>query len=122
MAKKDEKETFKDSVLFYLVFNNELCPWGCCRYQTGAFTPVIRWLSQGMHRAVVPPQPPRPAVRAENAPDAVRQGIENVALAGTFFYSYIQTDTKHSFWLQTNFGYLHICILIHARGNIESKN
>ncbi|KAF3452735.1 hypothetical protein FNV43_RR03168 [Rhamnella rubrinervis] len=46
-------------------------------YQTGALTPLIRWLSQGMHRAAVPPQP-RPAVRAENVPPA-RQGIENAA-------------------------------------------
>lgn len=54
-----------------------------CRYQTGALTPLIRWLSQGMHRAAVPPQP-RPAVRAENVPPA-RQGIENAALPGKFF-------------------------------------
>ncbi|XP_077214704.1 uncharacterized protein LOC143849531 [Tasmannia lanceolata] len=36
-------------------------------YQTGALTPFIRWLSQGMQRAAAPPQP-RPAVRAENRP------------------------------------------------------
>lgn len=36
-------------------------------YQTGALAPLIRWLSQGMQRAAAPPpQPPRPAVRAEN--------------------------------------------------------
>lgn len=42
-----------------------------------------------MQRAAAPPQPPRPAVRAENVPAAVRQGNENAAMAGTFFYSYI---------------------------------
>ncbi|KAJ6354991.1 hypothetical protein OIU77_005565 [Salix suchowensis] len=41
-------------------------------YQTGALTPLVRWLSQSMQRAAAPPRPPRPAVRAEN---------ENVALA-----------------------------------------
>ncbi|KAI3873122.1 hypothetical protein MKX03_031498 [Papaver bracteatum] len=47
-------------------------------YQTGALTPIIRWLSQGMQRAG-PPQ--RPAVRAENAPApaAVRAEDENAA-------------------------------------------
>ncbi|KAE8710367.1 hypothetical protein F3Y22_tig00110321pilonHSYRG00046 [Hibiscus syriacus] len=51
-------------------------------YQTGALTPLIRWLSQGMQRAAAPPHPPRPAARAENVPAAGRQGNENVALAG----------------------------------------
>ncbi|RVW16125.1 hypothetical protein CK203_074265 [Vitis vinifera] len=37
--------------------------------------------SQGMQRAAAPPQPPRPAVRAENVPAAVRQGNENAAMA-----------------------------------------
>ena len=37
----------------------------------------------------MPPQPPRPAVRAENVPAAARPGNENVAMAGTFFYSHI---------------------------------
>ncbi|XP_034700594.1 uncharacterized protein LOC117925639 [Vitis riparia] len=50
-------------------------------HQTGALTPFIRWLSQSMQRAAAPPQPPRPAVRAENVPAAVRQGNENAALA-----------------------------------------
>ncbi|XWS73316.1 hypothetical protein CRYUN_Cryun02cG0118200 [Craigia yunnanensis] len=50
-------------------------------YQTGALTPFIRWLSQGMQRAAAPPHPPRPAARAENAPAAGRQGDENAALA-----------------------------------------
>nr|KJB83363.1 hypothetical protein B456_013G243400 [Gossypium raimondii] len=50
-------------------------------YQTGALTPLIRWLSQGMQRAAAPPHPPRPAARAENVPAAGRQGNENVAVA-----------------------------------------
>ncbi|XVF69918.1 hypothetical protein PTKIN_Ptkin11bG0119500 [Pterospermum kingtungense] len=50
-------------------------------YQTGALTPLIRWLSQGMQRAAAPPHPPRPAARAENVPAAGRQGNENAALA-----------------------------------------
>ncbi|KAF9597510.1 hypothetical protein IFM89_019037 [Coptis chinensis] len=37
----------------------------------GALTPLIRWLSQGMHRAAAPPQP-QPPVRAENALGAAR--------------------------------------------------
>lgn len=49
-----------------------------CRYQTGALTPIIRWLSQGMQRAATPPHPPRPAVRADNIP-AARQGIDGAA-------------------------------------------
>ncbi|KAL6977856.1 hypothetical protein U1Q18_026639 [Sarracenia purpurea var. burkii] len=50
-------------------------------YQTGALTPLVRWLSQGMQRAAAPPQPPRPAARADNvAPDA-RLGNENAAAA-----------------------------------------
>lgn len=56
-----------------------------CRYQTGALTPLIRWLSQGMRRAAAPPHPPRPAAQAENVPAAGRQGNENAALAGNFF-------------------------------------
>lgn len=48
-------------------------------YQTGALTPLVRWLSQGMHRAAAPPQPPRPAARPDNLPPAARQGNENVA-------------------------------------------
>ncbi|XWS52274.1 hypothetical protein CRYUN_Cryun11dG0054400 [Craigia yunnanensis] len=50
-------------------------------YQTGALTPLIRWLSQGMQRAAAPPHPPRPAARPENVPAAERQGNENAALA-----------------------------------------
>ncbi|XP_043712553.1 uncharacterized protein LOC122661272 [Telopea speciosissima] len=46
-------------------------------YQTGALTPIIRWLSQGMQRAGAPPQP-RAVLRAENAP-AARQEDENAA-------------------------------------------
>lgn len=39
-------------------------------YQTGALTPIVRWLSQNMQRAAAPPRPPRPAARAENVPPA----------------------------------------------------
>ncbi|KAF9679844.1 hypothetical protein SADUNF_Sadunf06G0057200 [Salix dunnii] len=53
-------------------------------YQTGALTPLVRWLSQSMQRAAVPPLPPRPAVRVENA-GAARQN-ENIDLAGTFHF------------------------------------
>lgn len=55
---------------------------GCDRYQTGALTPIVRWLSQGMTRAAAPPHPPRPAVRAENVPAAGRLGAVNAAVAG----------------------------------------
>ncbi|KAJ0250862.1 Transmembrane protein [Hirschfeldia incana] len=59
-------------------------------YQTGALAPFIRWLSQGMHRAAIPPPPPRaqrPAARADNDPaaamplnqDAAPEGQENEA-------------------------------------------
>ncbi|XP_047337177.1 uncharacterized protein LOC124940689 [Impatiens glandulifera] len=46
-------------------------------YQTGALSPFIRWLSQGMQRAAAPP---RPAARAEVAPLAAGLGNENVVL------------------------------------------
>ncbi|XP_028774149.1 uncharacterized protein LOC114731188 [Neltuma alba] len=49
-------------------------------YQTGALTPIVRWLSQGMQRAAAPPHPPRPAARAENVP-AARQGVDNAVPA-----------------------------------------
>ncbi|KAG5594292.1 hypothetical protein H5410_035524 [Solanum commersonii] len=48
-------------------------------YQTGALSPLVRWLSQGMQRAAAPPQPPRPPVRADNVPGAGRQGNDYVA-------------------------------------------
>ncbi|KAK2646401.1 hypothetical protein Ddye_021596 [Dipteronia dyeriana] len=48
-------------------------------YQTGALTPLLRWLQQSMQRAAAPPRQPRPAVRADNAPAG--QGNENAALA-----------------------------------------
>jgi hypothetical protein len=60
-------------------------------YQTGALAPFVRWLSQGMHRAAVPPRPPhRPAARADNDPvaavplneDAAPEGQENEAENG----------------------------------------
>lgn len=53
----------------------------CYRYQTGALTPIVRWLSQSMQRAAAPPRPPRPAARAENVP-AARQEADNAAPAG----------------------------------------
>ncbi|RDX82008.1 hypothetical protein CR513_37249, partial [Mucuna pruriens] len=49
-------------------------------YQTGALTPIIRWLSRGMQRAAAPPHPPRPAARAENVA-APRQEGDNAAPA-----------------------------------------
>ncbi|CAI0555885.1 unnamed protein product [Linum tenue] len=39
-------------------------------YQTGALTPLVRWLSQSMQRAAAPPRRPQAAARAENAPAA----------------------------------------------------
>ncbi|KAH7572549.1 hypothetical protein JRO89_XS04G0273600 [Xanthoceras sorbifolium] len=50
-------------------------------YQTGALTPLLRWLQQSMQRAAAPPHPPRPAVRADNVPAAAGQVNENAALA-----------------------------------------
>ena len=58
------------------------------RYQTGALTPIIRWLSQGMQRAAAPPHPPRPAARAENVP-AARQGADNAAPAGVICFHFM---------------------------------
>ncbi|KAJ8750790.1 hypothetical protein K2173_015971 [Erythroxylum novogranatense] len=49
-------------------------------YQTGALTPLVRWLSQSMRRAAAPPRLPRRAVRAENVPAAPRQN-DNFGLA-----------------------------------------
>ncbi|KAG5011966.1 hypothetical protein JHK82_024141 [Glycine max] len=49
-------------------------------YQTGALTPIIRWLSQGMQRAAAPPHPPRPAARDEHIP-APRPEGDNAAPA-----------------------------------------
>lgn len=65
----------------------------CDRYQTGALTPIVRWLSQGMQRAAAPPHPPRPAARAENVP-APRQEADNATPAGmiwtnTMIYSFL---------------------------------
>ncbi|KAL8509665.1 hypothetical protein ACS0TY_016764 [Phlomoides rotata] len=51
-------------------------------YQTGALAPVIRYLSQGMRRAAAPPEPPRPAARADNLPAVGGEGNENVVLGG----------------------------------------
>ncbi|CAO2841781.1 unnamed protein product [Amaranthus hypochondriacus] len=47
-------------------------------YQTGALTPLVRWMSQAMHRAAAPPRPPRPAAMVE---PIVRQGDGNGAAA-----------------------------------------
>ncbi|XP_057536477.1 uncharacterized protein LOC130814439 isoform X2 [Amaranthus tricolor] len=47
-------------------------------YQTGALTPLVRWISQAMHRAAAPPRPPRPAAMVE---PIVRQGDDNGAAA-----------------------------------------
>ncbi|XP_014498736.1 uncharacterized protein LOC106759879 isoform X1 [Vigna radiata var. radiata] len=49
-------------------------------YQTGALTPIIRWLSRGMQRAAAPPHPARPAARAENVPPPRQEG-DNVTPA-----------------------------------------
>lgn len=49
-----------------------------CRYQTGALTPLMRWVSQAMHRAAAPPRPLRPAAMVE---PIVRQGDDNAAVA-----------------------------------------
>ncbi|CAD5329492.1 unnamed protein product [Arabidopsis thaliana] len=52
-------------------------------YQTGALAPFVRWLSQGMHRAAVPPaRAHRPAVRADNDPAAAVPLNENAVLEG----------------------------------------
>ncbi|KAK9097749.1 hypothetical protein Syun_024794 [Stephania yunnanensis] len=52
-------------------------------YRTGALTPLIRWLSQGMHRAAAPPQGPHQqvAARGDNNPAALRPDGENAARA-----------------------------------------
>ncbi|KAL8154007.1 hypothetical protein V2J09_011767 [Rumex salicifolius] len=48
-------------------------------HQTGALTPIVRWISQAMHRAAAPPRTPRPAVRAD--PTVPPPGNENMAPA-----------------------------------------
>lgn len=48
-----------------------------------------------MQRAAAPPHPPRPGVRAENAPvaaPAARQEAQNAAFAGTFLLNCIFQD------------------------------
>ncbi|GAB4838278.1 hypothetical protein Ancab_027806 [Ancistrocladus abbreviatus] len=47
-------------------------------YQTGALAPLLRWLSQAMHRAAAPPRPPRPVARAE---PPIQLENENIAPA-----------------------------------------
>lgn len=49
-----------------------------CRYQTGALTPLMRWISQAMHRAAAPPRQPRPVARVD---PVVGQGNNNVVAA-----------------------------------------
>ncbi|KAF9587413.1 hypothetical protein IFM89_002142 [Coptis chinensis] len=65
---------------------NETCPPVLRSFRSsGLFlstelSPLIRWLSQGMHRAAAPPQP-QPPVRAENALGAARPDGENATRA-----------------------------------------
>lgn len=68
----------------------------CGRYQTGALTPIIRWLSRGMQRAAAPPHPPRPAARAENVP-APRPEGDNAAPAG-MIWTFYACDYTRLFW------------------------
>ncbi|VVA94347.1 unnamed protein product [Arabis nemorensis] len=73
-------------------------------YQTGALAPFVRWLSQGMHRAAVPPpRPQRPGARADNDPaaavplneDAVPEGQENEANNGNQANANENVDAGH---------------------------
>ncbi|VVB11075.1 unnamed protein product [Arabis nemorensis] len=73
-------------------------------YQTGALAPFVRWLSQGMHRAAVPPpRPQRPVARADNDPaaavplneDAVPEGQENEANNGNQANANENVDAGH---------------------------
>ncbi|KAG7021714.1 hypothetical protein SDJN02_15441, partial [Cucurbita argyrosperma subsp. argyrosperma] len=79
------------SLLTFIVFILvKLCikpilSWAFHRYQTGALTPLIRWLSQGMQRAAAPPHPPRPGVRAENAPVAPPAAGQEAVIAAAAF-------------------------------------
>ncbi|XP_068638297.1 uncharacterized protein [Aristolochia californica] len=50
-------------------------------YQTGVLTPLIRWLSQGMHRAAAPPQP-LPPIRAVNEGAPANAGAPIVPVHG----------------------------------------
>ena len=54
----------------------------------------------------MPPQPPRPAVRAENAPAAARPGNENVAMAGTSSTHILKHPNIYKAW------FLVTCILV----------
>ncbi|GAB2291428.1 hypothetical protein Dimus_025684 [Dionaea muscipula] len=47
-------------------------------YQTGALAPLLRWISQAMHRAAAPPRAARPAARPN---PALRPENENIAAA-----------------------------------------
>lgn len=68
----------------------------CDRYQTGALTPIIRWLSRGMQRAAAPPHPPRPAARDEHVP-APRPEGDNAAPAG-MIWTFYACDYTRLFW------------------------
>lgn len=74
--------------------------FGWCRYQTGALTPLVRWLQQGMQRAAAPPQPPRPDARLDNLPPGARQGNENAAGPGIFLLASLSSIT--STWVFEN--------------------
>lgn len=58
------------------------------RYQTGALAPFVRWLSQGMHRAAVPPPRPQPppaaaaAARADNDDPAAAVPLNEAVVPG----------------------------------------
>ncbi|CAN6482691.1 unnamed protein product [Victoria cruziana] len=63
----------KERLFFLLLFASIIY-----LYQTGALTPVIRWLSQWVQQAIAPPQPP---VRQRNEQDPAPEGnagAENV--------------------------------------------
>ncbi|KAG2249605.1 hypothetical protein Bca52824_089233 [Brassica carinata] len=53
-------------------------------YQTGALAPFVRWLSQGMHRAAVPPPRPQPpaaaAARADNDDPAAAMPLNDAVV------------------------------------------
>ncbi|KAJ0263039.1 Transmembrane protein [Hirschfeldia incana] len=53
-------------------------------YQTGALAPFVRWLSQGMHRAAVPPphRPNRPLARPDDDPPAAAAPLNEAAAPG----------------------------------------